>query len=173
MSYAIRQLQASDLELYRALRLEALEGHPEAFASSAEDFVRKSDATVRQMLESLSVYGAVLDDKSLGGMVAFMRAEPGKEYHRGWLLQVYVQPAHRGSGMAEALMRHAIAHVPEGVLQLHLGVWSENEPALRLYKRLGFEIYGTEPRYLFVNGRYIDEHLMVRFLDKAPGEEHD
>ena len=48
---------------------------------------------------------------------------------------------------------------------------SKNEPAIRLYQKLGFETYGTEPRYLFGNGRYIDEHLMVRFLDKAPGED--
>ena len=30
--------------------------------------------------------------------------------------------------------------------------------------------YGTDPRCLYVNGRYIDEHMMVRFLDKAPGK---
>ena len=53
------------------------------------------------------------------------------------------------------------------------GVAVGNTPAIRLYQKAGFEIYGTEPRALFVNGRYIDEHMMVRFLDKAPGKQTD
>ena len=86
------------------------------------------------------------------------------------MIQVYVRPEHRGSGMAAALVEHLVEHARRHVLQIHLGVWSENLPAIKLYQRLGFELYATEPRYLFVNGRFIDEHLMVRFLDKAPGK---
>ena len=112
------------------------------------------------------MFGAFLPDGSLGGINAFLRNEGAKERHRGWMIQVYVRPAHRGSGMAAALVEHLLEHARRHVVQVHLGVWSENVPAIRLYERLGFATYGTEPRYLFVNGRYIDEHLMVRFLDR-------
>ena len=49
--------------------------------------------------------------------------------------------------------------------QVHLSVVTENESARRLYEALGFTIYGTEPRSLFVDGRYLDEHMMVLRFD--------
>ncbi|QYO76840.1 GNAT family N-acetyltransferase [Devosia salina] len=170
MSFSIRRLGLDDAPAYRAIRHEALANHPEAFVSSAESFAQKSDADIRETLSALTVFGAILPDGSLGGINAFLRPEGIKERHRGWMIQVYVRPEHRGSGMAQALVEHLVHHASQHVLQVHLGVWSENVPAIKLYERLGFETYGTEPRYLFVNGRFIDEHLMVRFLDKAPGK---
>jgi ribosomal protein S18 acetylase RimI-like enzyme len=170
VSYSIRRLTRDDVAAYRAIRLEALTHHPEAFASSAEEFEQRTDDQLRQTLEGLTIYAAILPDGSLGGMNAFLRANGVKDSHRGWMLQVYVRPQYRGTGMAKALAEHLIAQVPEGVKQIHLGVWSENDPAIGLYERLGFVTYGTEPRYLYVNGRYIDEHMMVRFLDEAPGK---
>lgn len=166
MTHVIRRLGLEDVAAYRAIRHEALRNHPEAFVSTAEAFAQKSDADIRQTLEALTVFGAFLPDGSLGGINAFLRNEGAKERHRGWMIQVYVRPAHRGSGMAAALVEHLLEHARRHVVQVHLGVWSENVPAIRLYERLGFATYGTEPRYLFVNGRYIDEHLMVRFLDR-------
>ena len=59
-------------------------------------------------------------------------------------------------------------HARHHVLQVHLGVAADNLPALRLYRQAGFELYGTDPRFMKVDGRYIDEHLMVRFLDRDP-----
>ncbi|MBN9334161.1 GNAT family N-acetyltransferase [Devosia sp.] len=171
MTFSIRQLGVKDAAAYRAIRLEALANHPEAFVSSAEGFAQKSDTEVRQMLETLTIFGAVLPDGSIGGINAFFRNDGHKERHRGWMIQVYVRPEHRGTGMSKALVEHLVDHARDKVIQIHLGVWAENEPAIRLYQKLGFETYGTEPRYLYVNGRYIDEHLMVRFLDKAPGDQ--
>ena len=170
MTHTIRRLGLGDVAEYRAIRHEALANHPEAFVSTAEAFAQKTDAEIRQTLDALTVFGAFLPDGTLGGINAFLRNEGAKERHRGWMIQVYVRPEHRGSGMAAALVEHLVEHARRHVLQIHLGVWSENLPAIKLYQRLGFELYATEPRYLFVNGRFIDEHLMVRFLDKAPGK---
>jgi ribosomal protein S18 acetylase RimI-like enzyme len=171
VTYTIRQLGVDDAPAYRAIRHEALVHHPEAFLSSAEAFAQKSDDDIAETLKALSIFGAVLPDGSLGGINAFLGNEGAKDRHRGWMLQVYVKPEHRGTGMSRALVEHLLDFAADRVIQVHLGVWSENEPAIRLYKKLGFEVYGTEPRYLYVNGRYLDEHLMVRFLDKAPGAE--
>ena len=63
----------------------------------------------------------------------------------------------------------AVTHVFERarteVQQVHLAATATNAAAVALYESLGFERYGTEPRALYVNGRYLDEYLMVlRFL---------
>lgn len=168
MSWTIRRLGPEDAGAYRAIRHEALVHHPEAFVSTAESFAQKTDAEIVQTLEALTVFGGFLPDGTLGGINAFLRNDGAKERHRGWMIQVYTRPEHRGTGLSRALVEHLVAHARHHVIQIHLGVWSENEPAIRLYRKLGFDIYATEPRYLFVNGRYIDEHMMVRFLDREP-----
>ena len=38
----------------------------------------------------------------------------------------------------------------------------ENPPAMRLYKKLGFEIEGTHRKYAFRDGAYVDAHTMAR-----------
>jgi RimJ/RimL family protein N-acetyltransferase len=169
VNYSVRRLTRDDVDAYRAIRLEALTNHPEAFASSAEDFVLRSIPDLEGLLEKLVFLGAVLPGGELAGIMAYDRGQK-REAHRGWLFQVYVKPAMRGTGCAKALLDAVIAHAQAEVLQLHLSVASHNEPALRLYQRAGFVIYGTDPRFQRVNGRFVDEHLMVRFFDKAPGK---
>ena len=165
MTYSIRRLTRDDVEAYRAIRLEALTNHPEAFASSAEDFVERSVEDHARLLEHLVFLGAVTPEGQLVGIMAF-DAGIKREAHRGWLIQVYVQPQLRGTGCAQALLEAIMAEACREVLQLHLSVASHNEPAIRLYQKAGFTIYGTDPRFQLVNGRFVDEHLMVRFFDR-------
>lgn len=169
MNYSIRQLTRNDAEAYRAIRLEALTNHPEAFGSTAEDFVLRSLADNQALLEKLVFFGAFDAEGQLVGIMARDRGEK-REAHRAWLLQVYVKPVMRGTGCARALLDAVVDDARAEVLQLHLSVATHNEPALRLYQKAGFAIYGTDPRWQFVNGRYVDEHLMVRFFDEAPGK---
>ncbi len=169
MNHTIRRLTRQDVEAYRAIRLEALTNHPEAFATAAEDFARRSTAELESLLEQVVVLAAAAPDGRLAGIMAYDRGA-GREAHRGWLIQVYVRPDMRGTGCAGALLDAIVEQAKTEVLQLHLSVESRNEPAIRLYQKAGFVLYGTDPRYQFVNGRYVDEHLMVRFFDKAPGD---
>ena len=169
MSFSIRRLTRDDVSAYRAIRLEALTNHPEAYASSPESFAARSDDEVASLLEQMAFFG-VFAAGTLAGIVAFGQTRGERDRHRGWLYQVYVQPQLRGTGAAAALLEAAIEHAGTDVLQVHLMVGAHNAPAIRLYEKLGFVTYGTDPRCLAVNGRYIDEHMMVRMLDAAPGK---
>lgn len=169
MTYSIRRLSRADVDAYRAIRLEALTNHPEAFASTAAEFAERSPEEHALLLEHLVFFGAVTPDNQLVGIMAFDHGIK-REAHRGWLIQVYVQPQMRGTGCAMALLEAILDEARNDVLQVHLGVASHNEPAIRLYQKAGFAIYGTDPRFQLVNGRFVDEHMMVRFFDKAPGK---
>lgn len=46
--------------------------------------------------------------------------------------------------------------------RLELTVYTDNEPALRLYKKLGFEIEGTHRKHAFRDGAYVDSYCMAR-----------
>jgi ribosomal protein S18 acetylase RimI-like enzyme len=55
------------------------------------------------------------------------------------------------------------------VEQLTLSVVQDNEAARNLYRALGFETYGIEPRALKSAAGYADELLMVCFLAREDG----
>ncbi len=48
-----------------------------------------------------------------------------------------------------------------GLEQVLLSVTSTQTAALAFYRSLGFELFGTEPRALNINGEFIDEHYLV------------
>jgi RimJ/RimL family protein N-acetyltransferase len=162
-------LTPADVTAYRAVRHEALINHPDAYASSAESFAARGDEDLAALLGQMAFFG-VFAEGTLGGIVAFGQTQGERELHRGWIYQVYVQPRLRGTGAALALIEAAVAYAGSRVIQLHLMVGAHNTPAIRLYEKAGFQTYGTDPRCLLVNGRYIDEHMMVRFFDEAPGK---
>ena len=106
------------------------------------------------------MFGAFVDGR-LAGSAGFVQPERTKKRHKGVLWGVYVQAAVRGQGLGRALVEHVIAHAKERVEQLHATVSTTNLAARQLYRELGFQIYGLEPRGLKVGDRYFDQELLV------------
>ena len=173
MSWSIRRLTRDDVDAYRAIRLEALTTSPESYGTSPENFARRTTESLLAQMDRSAFFGVVTHSGQLAGLVVYDRDSGERETHRGWLLQVYLQPELRGTGAALAMIEAAVEHARSEVIQLHLMVGAHNTPAIRLYEKAGFKTYGTDPRCLYVNGRYIDEHMMVRFLDEAPGKTNE
>ena len=60
----------------------------------------------------------------------------------GYITDIYVVPDRRGSGLAQALLRAAEAHLaPTGVSRVRLSVLAANAMARRAYEKHGFEPY--------------------------------
>jgi RimJ/RimL family protein N-acetyltransferase len=57
-------------------------------------------------------------------------------------LGMWVLAAHRGRGGGRMLMEAALAARPEDVHKIELEVWPDNEAAIALYRKLGFEEEG-------------------------------
>jgi RimJ/RimL family protein N-acetyltransferase len=77
---------------------------------------------------------------------------------------MYVRPEARGAGVARRLVEAVIAYARARVELIQLSVVVGNEPARRLYARLGFVEYGIEKNSLKYRGRYYDEILMAKEL---------
>lgn len=165
----IQVLDESDARLYQKLRLAALKISPEAFGSTYEREVKFSLETVIERMKPTGnkfVLGAYDDDGSLVGIVTFVRESGLKTAHKGNVFGMYVAPEMQGRGLGKLLMLELIrkARDCDGVEQINLTVVSSNEPAKRLYKSLGFEVYGVERNALKYNGQYFDEEFMALFL---------
>jgi len=51
-----------------------------------------------------------------------------------------------------------------GIEQILISVASRQTEAVGLYRSIGFQAFGCEPRALKVAGQYVDEEYMVLFL---------
>lgn len=81
----------------------------------------------------------VLEDA--GGIVGSLGLHPGST--AGVLaLGMWVLPSHRRRGGGRMLLEAALAARPEEVHKIELEVFPENEPAIALYRQLGFEEEG-------------------------------
>lgn len=161
----VRQLDAGDVNEYRAIRLEALKTYPESYGSTYAQSAARPLSSFTDMIKNNVMFG-VFCNKSLSGIACLVSSVGAQDSHVGHVYQMYVQTEHQGRGLGAKLLEAIFAYAQPLVVQIHLGVGSDNLPALKLYEKAGFEIYGTEPRALRVSGKYIDEHLMVKFLDR-------
>ena len=76
-----------------------------------------------------------------------------------------VAKGYRGTGVGSALMDYAIRWARgKGVEKIELSVFSTNETAIRLYEKFGFEREGVARQQFLIDGRYVDEVMMGRFV---------
>jgi ribosomal protein S18 acetylase RimI-like enzyme len=171
----IRYLTGNDASEYWRLRLEALEGDPEAFSASAQEHRTLSLDEVRKRLGSGGdqfVVGA-LQGGQLIGTAGFYREKNLKTRHKGRIWGVYVTPARRGAGIGKRILQTILKRVEEmeGLEQVLLSVAATQTVAFRLYCDLGFELFGCEPRALRIGERFIDEqYLVLRLTNGGPAE---
>jgi ribosomal protein S18 acetylase RimI-like enzyme len=164
---AVRLLGPPDADAYLALRREALAAEPLAFSAHPDEDRVQDPAFLRARLSAPAenvLFGAFAD--GLVGAVGIYRDPGRKAAHKAHVWGMYVRPAARRRGAGDALLAAALAYARglAGVRQVHLGVSETAQDALRLYRRHGFEIWGTEPAALQHAGRFAAEHHMVRAL---------
>lgn len=168
----IRLLTADDASEWLRLRLESLETDPEAFSSSVEEHHTLTSEGVRSRLGSAAedsfVVGAFQESR-LRGTVGFYREKGPKNLHKGRVWGVYLTPEARGTGVARQMMEHMLGRAAriDGLGQILLAVTTTQKAAHKLYRSLGFETFGTEPRALKIGEKYIDEEYMI--LRLKPG----
>ena len=162
----IRRLETPDAAIYMAVRLEALQRNPEAFGSTFEWESAQPLSWFEASLGRAAIFGAFLDG-TLAGMAGFAPQESAKRAHKALLWGMYVRAAARSAGVGKRLVASVLDHARGRVEMVQLTVVSENEPARRLYRAMGFVEYGYEKRALKQDGKYYDDVLMVRFLEEG------
>jgi ribosomal protein S18 acetylase RimI-like enzyme len=163
----IRRLAPEDAPHHRALRLQALREHPEAFTSSYEDELHKPLASSEQRLaasSSLKFWGAFVDTV-LVGSVGLDREQRPKARHKALVIGMYVAPDHTRRGIARALLKTLLEDARASQLEmLTLTVTLGNWIAEDLYLDAGFVSYGIEPGAIKVQNQYFDKNHMFLLL---------
>lgn len=170
----VRILSEQDAAAYQAMRLQSLQDHPEAFASSFEEEAQRTTEEVAQLLTAPGItFFGVFEHEQLIGIVALIHDTRPKLLHRATIGGMYVAPAARGRGAGKALLDAAIGQAvasPE-VEDVALAVTCGNESARALYIKAGFQPYSVDPCFIRVGEQYFDIEWMMLSLreEKAHG----
>lgn len=165
----VRQLNLSDWQNYKNIRLEALQNDPQAFGGSYAEESQRIDKEWQDRLQK------VIGENSKSLLVA---AENGKGDLVGtigafekldgvWRINaVYVKPAYRGKGLSAKLLKQITDLISSrnNSKELELTVNIKQEAAVRLYQSSGFKIVGIEKGHVMGDGQSYDSYMMKKEL---------
>jgi putative acetyltransferase len=106
---------------------------------------------------------AVVNDAVVGMISVHTHPNRPRRRHAG-AIGISVQDEWHGKGIGTALMRAGLELADNwlNLLRVELEVYTDNEAAIHLYKRFGFEHEGTLRQHAFRNGQYVDSYMMAR-----------
>ncbi len=159
MDFQIRRVRADEWREVRDQRLEALQdplahlAFLETYgerAVSPDEFWQERAAGAAEGTR-IAQWVAEAGNRWIGTVAVFAYRAGDTDYNgesvtdsRANLVGVYVQPAHRGSGVIDALIDTAAEWAArQGFSSLELEVHPDNTAALRAYLRCGFVATGT------------------------------
>ena len=99
--------------------------------------------------------------------IASLDVGEGRRRHAG-TLEVAIRDDYQGRGVGGALLT-AIIELAEnwlGLTRLEVVVFTDNGPAIALYKRFNFEVEGTLRRYATRNGTLADMYTLARLRSR-------
>ena len=169
------QLDRSHALAYKALMLEAYALSADAFTSSVQERIDKSDAWWIQRIADANAqsltFGAI-EGGELVGSARLEFYEPLKNRHKAHLTAVYVKPAWRGKKLGRALVKLVLQQAAQrpGIALVNLSVTEGNTAAQALYVSLGFEVYGTEPMAIRATDSYLAKVLMYQLVGDSAGK---
>jgi L-phenylalanine/L-methionine N-acetyltransferase len=111
---------------------------------------------------------AVTGDRVVGSLALQTFPDRPRRRHAG-TVGMAVHDEWQGKGVGTALLRACVDMADQwlNLTRLELEVYTDNEPAIRLYERFGFEREGTLRQYAFRDGRYVDAYQMARLRPAA------
>ncbi|MHA1699124.1 MAG: GNAT family N-acetyltransferase, partial [Promethearchaeota archaeon] len=78
---------------------------------------------------------------------------------------ILVHPSYRNIGVGYALIEEGLKEaLKRGKKKVILSVFHTNTRAIALYKKFGFEIVGRRKWQFYIQGKYVDEILMEKWL---------
>ncbi len=112
---------------------------------------------------------AVVEDRLVGSLGLHTFPDRPRRRHAG-AVGMAVHDEWQGKGVGTALLRACVEMADRWInlTRLELEVYTDNEAAIRLYERFGFEREGTLRQYAFRDGRYVDVYQMARLRPAMP-----
>ncbi len=164
MKFIIRPVELKDARDINEIR--TMDGVRENILGIISERISQSET----FISTLSEYDHLLvaetndsDSQKVIGVIGINVNKNPRTKHAA-SLGIMVHKCYQGKGVGKSLMKK-ILELSDNWLMLvrvELGVFTDNEKAINLYKSFGFEIEGTKKYAAVRNGKYADEYIMAR-----------
>jgi len=157
----IRRAEPDDFQAIHEIHSQpkAIWGTLQVPYSSAEKWKKR----LAEQPEGLVALVACVDGKVVGNLGLFVQDRSPRRRHVGEL-GMAVHDDWQGRGVGTALLEAAVELADRwlNLSRLELTVYTDNEPAIELYRKFGFDVEGTLRRYAFRDGSFVDAYAMAR-----------
>lgn len=100
------------------------------------------------------------------GVITLSGSNKRRVMHKGEL-GITVRKQFWAKGVGSALMEECLKLAKQkGFKKIQLEVMSNNDRAMGLYRKFGFEVEGVKKKAVFVDGEYIDLVMMGKWLEE-------
>lgn len=170
----VRPLLKSDLLIVQKFQnfINSLVKEKAMLSTVSKMTLKKETAFLNDQLKKIKskkiVYLVAEDKKKelIAGTVS-VRLQPGAQDHVG-NLGITVRKEYRRIGLGKVLMREIVGLAKKELKPrpeiIRLSVFHANEPALKLYKKIGFKKAARIPRQFRHRGELMDEVVMMKEL---------
>lgn len=161
MTVTIRRVEPDDFEVVRQIYSgpRAVWGTLQLPFPPAEAWRKRLADAATENVGLLACIG----EEAVGHINLHTFPSTSRRRHVGQIAMA-VRDGWQGQGVGTALMQAALDLADRwlNLSRLELEVYTDNEPALRLYRSCGFELEGTLRHYAFRDGAFADAHAMAR-----------
>ncbi len=159
------EIRSCEPEDFRAL--QHIHGQPRAIWGTLQlpfPSVERWKKRLAERPDSAFWLVACVDCKAVGSLGLSVCTHSLRRRHVGEL-GIAIHDQWQGQGVGSALMKAAINLADRwlNLTRLELTVFTDNEPAIRLYERAGFKIEGRFRKFAFRDGEFVDAYAMARF----------
>ena len=169
--FSLRQLGPGDAAAFSALRREVTRENAVPMGLTFKEELTRTLEGFRAQLSSPSpnaVFGAFAGDALVATAAVSRVGQFPSSHHKMVMWGVFTSPLHRRQGIGRQLVATALRHAfRNSVHRVNLQVYVPNEPAIALYRAIGFVEYGVEREAVCLDGQYHDAVHMTLEISKC------
>ena len=165
MDFIVRPVKVGDADGINLLRrmpgvFENILGIPSERVKRSEDYIANMDENVHQFVAITK--NDDNQDILIGCIGLHVYTNPRTRHCAG--IGMMVHKDYQGKGVGTKLMESALDIADNWLMliRVELSVFVDNERAIGLYKKFGFEVEGTKKKAGIRSGKYVNEYMMAR-----------
>lgn len=165
MNLTIRPIRLEDAKYINEIRI--MDGVRENIMGITSERITRAEKMISNLSSDQHMFVAEVDEegsrKVVGCITLYVNQSPRARHSAS--IGVMVHRDYQGKGIGRALFSKVLDLADNWLMlvRIELGVFVDNERAIKLYNSLGFEIEGRKKYAAIRNGKYDDEYIMARY----------